>query len=1416
MKSTQPFARASTRLLQYVTRQAVLLLAGLGLVYSLLLFALNSSLSTQLIDEVFNSQFKGSIHWQRLNFGPLPWTIEIAGLDIRDGNGDSVIVADGVSIGRVDLPQLSMGHIHLQDVILINPKVSLRRVAPAADSSSQSKTEPPLNIVQVFELIAPKEQAASSTEMSIKVNKITLLDGQFELVDDGIEIRTGLLNTQEVFFGLLVQPEDSEMSIRVPSLTASRLTFGVGKLVDDKRPLNWLLSQLVLNSFNWHGDQFQLNELTALLLDDALTVNDFKLELMASGGPTLGLRAELDTQQVEKHLAQFGVHQTKGPLNVKVLGQGQVSSFTGTLAATTTGLTTAGIVLGSTALNVSLEKSRVIEILPSTVALWAGQTRFTGRLDLLSGNGHLDLSAEKFKLQSIPGLEQPVRYHLTEGVVSANQRLRFERIFEENRFIESEGDVTVDRQHPAFPLLKHIEVKLKADYQNHRIGIARFKTESPTERINLTGWFDHESRKFAAQGRLKVFQIGELMSLWQVPVSGKVGLDFDASGDIDDPTVSVSMRDTLLSYQTVRDVEISGAAKLKQKIVSLSNLRLMTQTAGIAILGTVDLNPTFPSLELSLITENLELKLLGLAEGMSGKASLEVDLNGTTQLPSAKLRGKIRDFCVRPQVGKQLACIDEIQTRSQVSKDLFSIETFSLRDAEWGMIKAHGDGSIKKASFNGTLELVDFPLSFLDVFVSEPLGIKGSVDADLSIGGNLKKPIAGGKLEVQGLAYDKYTLGDLTVLLVGNERTSTVQVLGLDGQRLILKVPLTSQEQPTAKLLLRAFKPQDWLPQLAEQPIKASISGEANATFKDLSFALTQASVKLKTVTVDYTLKSMGIQVSQMKPIEVRWEDGTLEVDAMSLNLATQNFADGLDAKMIRTLQLNIVGALPKSESFDLKFDGALLIPGIKPFVKGTFSQTQGTGRLSGRLKGPLSAPRPEVNLVIDSLSLTPRSGVVGTLLELQDPLGLELRPTADDSEAGSWVIKRISDGTTRPVRILRDESVFKLDELRIEFEQFVPRKVGINGRVLDLAIRIPGVMTATINAPELVVEWSKPARGNLSEKPKLLVGGAIEVQRGVFVQDITGVNEINEDVRNRLIGRSAIKRVSIAERFPILKRLFLDLSVTGDGDFFVRNRVTVLSLDMEIKIAFDQIRGYLYPAAGDSPNEQLSLVGDVTILPDSKLIYARRDFDVNRGVIDFGRGQFMDAELEASRTFTLRSNRSSAGTSTQFDRGSGDVRLEEVNLTARIQQSSLQGDPKISMNLSSNSGASKFDVAMLVLTGSYPEDASGAASAQPAAEVLLAPLLSLVERPLEDTLNIDLSLTPATAGSLFIDIDKMLSRRLRLYSRVFVGDGDETNPQKFGLEYQINNTVLGEFTSEKTGNYLSTAGRLRLKLEID
>ena len=48
------------------------------------------------------------------------------------------------------------------------------------------------------------------------------------------------------------------------------------------------------------------------------------------------------------------------------------------------------------------------------------------------------------------------------------------------------------------------------------------------------------------------------------------------------------------------------------------------------------------------------------------------------------------------------------------------------------------------------------------------------------------------------------------------------------------------------------------------------------------------------------------------------------------------------------------------------------------------------------------------------------------------------------------------------------------------------------------------------------------------------------------------------------------------------------------------------------------------------------------------------------------------------------------------------------------------------------------------------------------------------------------------------------------------VGDDDEGSPQRFGLEYQINNIAYGELASEQTGSLVSTSGRLRLRLDLD
>ena len=59
MKETLHSARVRERLLKYASNQVILFFASLGMLYLTLLFALNSSVSSRIIDEAFNQHFKG-------------------------------------------------------------------------------------------------------------------------------------------------------------------------------------------------------------------------------------------------------------------------------------------------------------------------------------------------------------------------------------------------------------------------------------------------------------------------------------------------------------------------------------------------------------------------------------------------------------------------------------------------------------------------------------------------------------------------------------------------------------------------------------------------------------------------------------------------------------------------------------------------------------------------------------------------------------------------------------------------------------------------------------------------------------------------------------------------------------------------------------------------------------------------------------------------------------------------------------------------------------------------------------------------------------------------------------------------------------------------------------------------------------
>ena len=138
-------------------------------------------------------------------------------------------------------------------------------------------------------------------------------------------------------------------------------------------------------------------------------------------------------------------------------------------------------------------------------------------------------------------------------------------------------------------------------------------------------------------------------------------------------------------------------------------------------------------------------------------------------------------------------------------------------------------------------------------------------------------------------------------------------------------------------------------------------------------------------------------------------------------------------------------------------------------------------------------------------------------------------------------------------------------------------------------------------------------------------------------------------------------------------------------------------------------------------------------------------------------------------------------------------------------------------LNLSSsNNSLTSLDLASLLLTGTLPAQLSGASSAQPALEAALSPVIGQIEAPLEQTLDVDLTLTPQAGGTLFLGADKNLSRRLRLYSRTPFGENEAAVTRVFGLEYQINNFAFGDLSNESFGLENTTTGRLKFRVELD
>ena len=364
------------------------------------------------------------------------------------------------------------------------------------------------------------------------------------------------------------------------------------------------------------------------------------------------------------------------------------------------------------------------------------------------------------------------------------------------------------------------------------------------------------------------------------------------------------------------------------------------------------------------------------------------------------------------------------------------------------------------------------------------------------------------------------------------------------------------------------------------------------------------------------------------------------------------------------------------------------------------------------------------------------------------------------------------------------------------------PSSIDYHLFVTNLAYRIPDVANVTLTSENL--RFQAPS---LTTYDDWLVTGDVEVVDARYYQDIEFVGEaLSFGGFGRTVDRFSLP---VWLRIPAIGRLQTDLRITGRDRFMVENTIATADMDLEFRTDLE-LTGRL---------EAMHLVGEMEALEGGTVTYRGRSFEVQRATLAFRgvRDEFgypmpsLDSELTA----TIRPCQRAVDDSS-FDISSGST-LDEDNdvfLTAEVRG---QLPLDLSFQLQSTPFYDQRDQLSLILTGCTVDELTASEAGGRTLEVVLAPVIDVVERNVEERLDLDeVDLIPTTQGSAGITIEDEVSERFTWGLDATVGSESTNNRQVIRGEYRLFDWLLVEVQEETSRDETITvdAGfRFRLRL---
>lgn len=1442
LQAPRTVLRVTARLYQRISAQIILILAFLGLVYFLVYFLLNSTFASRVFDQLVNSQFRGRIGWSRIQWGPLPWKLSVLDFVMADSQDQPVITARRVRIDDIQLLDLLSLRIAASKILIEDPVVRLVARPHPEGQDALGNPRPMMNIEEMFlppPGVVQLDEGAAPPPLVLDFQDANVTNAHFILDLPQIVIDIQGIDIEQAGFTLAAQDPERSMTIRAASLAFAEGSLVLpredlaGRLVADAEPhevLRFGFGDGLARFFSWRRMQFTVASFTAQTQGDPLRVAGLEMGL---DGPAPTLRASLglEVAELRKHLEPLGISGISGPVSLRVQGQGELETWQARVEAAGPQLDVLGHAVGAWRL-VALKEPEDRFVLEELVAeVLGGAIQVAAFFDLPRGEAMAEIELMGPDPGRLPELAtQAALQDFIEGPINGRLAVRATDVLAPTRRVSLTADLIHRRTGRAVPgVSRTAEVALVAALDGAHATLHHLDLDVGRDHVEVQGGLDLTTLEAQARGTLRVESLAELGVALGQPIGGEVAATFEVSGSVSNPQGTLRLTGRGLRYADFPMADVDAGVRYADRVARVDTFSVATDIGRVEATGLVRLGQV-PSFDLGVKLQGVDLgRLPGIVDiDMAGEVRTPRPITIQGPLSAPRISGRIEIEAPRYQ-RLQLAALTVDGTfaypRVQVT-ELTVVGEGPPAEALWVAVKGALD--LRAGTYDAQIDVQRLPLTLADAFTEAPLGLKGLLSLVFSGKGSLAQPHAEGRLDLKNFAYGAYAFKDTWLQITADGTEVRLNGRLIDAFDVQGQVPVRRGTVGSLTVAFKDLNPQAVLTDLQNPTWDALASGEITARFQPFEGLVESVIVRLDTLQGSWRLidaqgqvvQTPGLtcpgcptlQVAAARPIRLSFRHDVLTVDDFTFQVNQQ--------------YLGLAGTVGADGTLDLAVGGQADLALLRPFVQSAFTDFQGAAEIQLGVIGPISDPKPRGWVRLASLDLVPRTAVVGTDIHLVQPVEFEIVSPSGPRRPGDprGVFSVIMPDETRatperailPNRFLirRDESTLAVKEMGIEIENFGLERLTLALDANEVSLNVPDVVRGAFDFNDLTIELYQHRLRRRTTETRLKIGGDIEIQYLEYTADLSAPGAINQEVAENITGRSRARSVSVFERVPLLKRLQLDLRVHGDDEIYVRNNLAVLALELELKVDLTA-KGFLVGTPNDDTEDLLALDGQIDVLDGSQLIYQRRPFEVNSGNIRFGGNNFLEVDINASHTFRLRTDQ--GGGASSFDLGSGgDVREEEVTLDLSVRMPTRDSEPRINPQLSSSSGASQIEVLTLLLTGQLPSDLTGAAGAQPATEALLGPVLNLIEAPLEETLDLDLSLTAATTGTLFVDVDKILSRRLRLYSRTPVGTDSATNPQTFGLEYRINNLATGELTTEQLGSNNATSGRLRLRLELD